>query len=326
MPLPTAVKRNAEKALQSVAARSGKTQAAPLQSGDEYLDIPSTTSDVTQATVPHALSNVEDVSPVDLSDKQDSDQGVQDTTRSSQPDFIDPQDWKGRYAALRAARNDRVDTLQQQVTELTTQNRSLSEKLEKATRQDQAAAQKEFDDKAKTAFGDEGAELLNQINDRIDTRFDAQAKRTMSVFESNMDSLIPNWRTINVQPGFLQYLAGVDDVMGISRQTMLDKIVDDRDAESAAAMFRKYAAVANGVTQQRNGQQVPELNTSRSSTGLGAEENLVEEWSESEIADFYQKKNRLYQAGKLRGAMLENVEADEARIRKAMAEGRVYKG
>ena len=317
MPLPTAVKRNAEKARQQVAAKS-----APLQTDDEYLQ----PSDDTQTTLPHALSNVEDVSPADLSKEPDPDQGVQEQVRSSQPDFIDPQDWKARYAALRASRNDRTDTLQQQVSELTTQNRSLTEKLEQATRQDQAAAQKEFDEKAKNAFGDEGAELFNQINNRVDTQLEAQARRTMSIFESNMDSLVPNWRQINVEPGFHQYLGGIDDVMGISRQAMLDQIVNDRDADSAAAMFRQYAVSANGVTQQRNGQHAPELNTTRSSTGLGAEENLVEEWSESEISDFYQKKNRLYQAGKLRGAMLENVKADEARIRKAMAEGRVYKG
>ena len=328
MPLPTAVARNAEKARQKLAAKS-----APLASDDEYLQpFDPSSQDKTVASneqregqyVPHSLS--EDAASTTLSNT-DPAGGAQSNDNRSAQGFIDPEDWKARYAALRASRDERSSSLEREMSELRAQNRSLNEKLQNATQADQAAEQKKFDEQATNAFGEDGAKLFNQINSRIDDQAKAQQLSSMSAFESNMDSLVPGWRQINVEPGFLQYLNGVDDVMGISRQAMLDRIVDGRDAESAAAMFRNYVATSNGQAQQRNGSQVPELETRRSGTSLGAEESLVEEWSESEIADFYQAKSRLYQAGKLNNPeMLAKVQADEARIRSAMAEGRVYKG
>ena len=328
MPLPTAVKRNAEKARQSMAAPQ-----APPQSDDEYLQPfdPSSSDKHVASTeqregqyVPHSLSD--DVASTKLS-ATDPAGGAQVNENRSAQSFIDPEDWKARYAALRASRDERSSSLEREMTELRAQNRSLTEKLNQVTQVDQAAERKQFDEQATKAFGEDGAQLFNQINSRIDSQMQAQQASSISAFESNMDSLVPGWRQINVEPGFLQYLSGVDDVMGISRQAMLDRIVDGRDAESAAAMFRNYVATSSAQTQQRNGSQVPELATQRSGALLGAEESLVEEWSESEIADFYQAKSRMYQSGQLNDpSKLAKVQADEARIRSAMAEGRVYKG
>ncbi len=131
-------------------------------------------------------------------------------------------------------------------------------------------------------------------------------------------------REINVDQAFLTWLGTTDETTGSQRKVMLDSFVDTHDANSAAALFRLFAQ-GGGHSQQTNGQQqrqVPDVQSSRAGTGAD-DMNMVEIWSQSEIADFFKAKNRLYQSGKLRGAKLEAVKAEEARIRKAMDENRV---
>lgn len=378
MTLPTAVRRNAERAKQQVAAQNAQHANGALQQpAGEFLDL----SNLNQSAVPAA--NVAPVPATTLVAQQNQQQapvqtapavndthrphalaeGYDDTAQShvdngtenasnaaplahantaiangqdisqqqAQPDFINPEDWKARYAALRASRDARVNTLEQQVAESTSTIQTLNQKLDTLQGEaDDAARRFTLDDETRERLGPDQAKAFDQFSESVEQRFAKQdeqdqdrERQRMTQFESNLESMVPNWRTINATREWLDWLGQIDEVMGTSRQAMLDQFVAGSDATSAAALFRSFA-LRNSPEQQRNGHvPSPEVSGTRADSGLSADDSMVEVWSQSEIAQFYQAKNRLYQAGKLVGAKLEQVMAEEARIRKAMDEGRV---
>ena len=372
MPLPSAVKRNAEKARQSVAASKGVTSSspAPQKTDGEFLNVgsgPSQQSTQTTQVAHVSADTLAESSATEQSSQQASSNiGIADGTHrphilsddalpmndaaqqtngstsqtlshtdsadgganSQRADFIDENDWKARYTALRTSRDARVSDLEREVSQLKTTNEQL---VQQATVLD-APADNRFtlDDETRANLGEDQAKVFDRFNDSVEQRFaqqETEQKQTNDLavqrFESDLESLVPRWKKINVEQGWFDWLAQPDEVLGVRRQDMLDGFVRDRDAGSVAALFRSYAA-SGGQGHQRNGHSPsPELSAARAGSGLGAEENMVEIWSQSEIADFFQAKSRLYQSGKLKGAKLEEVMAEEAIIRKAMDERRV---
>lgn len=282
------------------------------------------TSDEQSNSSGHEQSSTGTLSPEDSVNAGDDD---------DLPDFIDLNDWKSRFTALRAAKEGRLADMQR----LEQENRDLKAKLSqlegRAENQNptgDAARRFELDEETRASLGEDQSQAFDKLSQSVEDRFAEQERQQQAErakvaerFETNLGSMVPRWREINVDPKFLEWLSQEDEDMGMRRQAMLDAFVREFDAESVAALFRKFA-VSNADGQQRNGQvPSPELSSNRAGSGLGAEEQMVEIWDQSEIADFYKAKARLYQAGKLKGAQLEKVMAEEARIRKAMEEGRV---
>lgn len=350
MPLPTAVKRKAEQARQAVAATNGASapRVAPQSQDGEFLSIDSDTSSSTvngdsanarsdalpteqvsaqangEGFRSHALAEDAGSASQMLSDKDTA-----GDAQARQSGFIDPQDWKARYTALRASRDARSSELEEEVTRLRATNGELENRL--AVQEDVPAANRfELDNETRNAIGENQAKAFDQFNDSVEQRFAKQedeqraaTQKDVERFESDLDSMVPRWRQINVESAWLNWLTQLDDVLQVRRQDMLNGFVRDRDAGSVAALFRSFA-VSGGQSQQRNGHSpIPDLSASRAASGMGAEENLVEVWTQSEIADFYKAKNRLYQSGKLVGNKLNEVMAEETRIRTAMEQGRV---
>lgn len=378
MALPTAVKRNAERAKQQVAAQNVQHANGALQQGaGEFLDLsansqsPAPMPNVAQvpaATLalqekqqqsvpmqapplvddthrPHALSDEYDGSVSESSgvvsqstpntalsaNADTANVNGQATTQQAHQGFIDENDWKGRYAALRASRDARVNDLEQQVAESQSTIQTLTQQVNSLQGEaDDAARRFTLDDETRERLGPDQAKAFDQFSDSIEQRFQAQddqaqdsERKRMAKFESDLGSMIPNWRAINATREWLTWLGGQDEVVGTSRQAMLDQFVAESDASSAAALFRSFA-LRTSSEQQLSGQtQSPELSGTRTDSGLSADDVMVEVWDQSEIAQFYQAKNRLYQSGKLVGEKLKQVMAEEARIRKAMDEGRV---
>lgn len=358
MTLPTAVKRKAELARQMLAEQNGKPPSSlPQATDDEYLQPDSNpvkvSHDVTPTDMPtsnesqdlantdthrsHRLSDeimdtVDTDTSADSGDANSTPSPKDTATDSAQaqtlPQFIDESDWKSRYTALRIARDARIAALEKELSQQTTDNQGLLQELEQLRETPIDATNRfELDDETRGALGEDQAKAFDQFNESVEQRFtqhEAEQKevsaRVVQQFESDLGSMIPRWREINTDQAFLDWLNKKDDVLGVRRQDMLDSFVDNRDAGSVAAIFRSFVS-SNGHVQQRNGTEPsPELQPSRA----GAEsDSMVEVWDQSEIADFYQRKSRLYQAGKLKGDLLQQVLAEETNIRKAMSEGRV---
>ena len=353
MALPTAVRKNADKARRQLAAQSGgqpPSTRAPQAGAGEYLDIdPQTVAPVAGSAAPpviappaqaqaqddsgftpHALSDLGKGSDAQLS-QRDSANGAADNDR---PEFIDPNDWQGRYAALRRARGEQLESLEadnkqlkQTVAQLQAQVKSLTPEPEQ-----QAAKKFELDDSTRAAIGEDQAKVFDQMKDSVESRFAhieaeraaARAKQTR-LFEAALDSMVPRWRDINKDQAWFDWLTLGDPTTKERRQVMLDRMVDEGDADSVAAMFRQFTAGSGQVQQRVDHALAAELDTTtRAGSGLSGEDALVEVWGQSEIADFYEQKSRLQRSGKLRDpATLEKVKVEEARIRKAINEGRV---
>lgn len=247
------------------------------------------------------------------------------------PDFIDPNDWQARYTALRSSRDSRVESLERELSKLRSTNDELTARLGKLSEKP-AAPSFELDAETRERIGPDQAKMFDLMKQSVDQRIGSVEQRRAQEeaqasdrFASNLASLVPRWREMNRDPNFLSWLDARDPATGVWRQTLLDGLVADGDAESVAALFRSFA-VASGHAQQRNGQPLsPEVSGARAGSGSGSEEGLVEVWSRDEIADFYSRKNELYRAGKLKPGThaYTAVMAEEQKIRKAMEDGRV---
>lgn len=321
------------------------TQSQREQPIDKAAERPR--DDETGRFIPHALAGVLNgghpsagnvaaigAAPRDLSalgsSNNDPDHG--NANAKEAPDFVDPSDWEARYKAFRAADERKITKLKRENTELKANLDALQVQLDKMSGKgdSKAAPRFELDEGTRARLGEDQAKVFDQFNNNLEERFARDDKRQQEQgqredfrFRSDLTSMVPRWEEINVDPAFLTWLNQTDDTLGMRRQDMLDRFVGDLDAGAVAALFRSFAA-RNSDTHQRNGQHLsPELNAARAGSGLGAEEVMVEVWGQSEIADFYNTKSRLHQAGKLKGATLEKVKAEEQRIRTAMEEGRV---
>jgi hypothetical protein len=65
-------------------------------------------------------------------------------------------------------------------------------------------------------------------------------------FVQQLDQSAPNWRALNNDEAFLNWLDMVDPLAGMSRQQLLDSAVKAQDAARAAAFFNAYTR-ENGV-------------------------------------------------------------------------------
>jgi len=69
-------------------------------------------------------------------------------------------------------------------------------------------------------------------------------------FYADLSKAVPTWEATNVDNKWLQWLALVDDMTGVTRQTLLDQAVGLMDANRVAAMFKRFYADNNINTNQ----------------------------------------------------------------------------
>jgi hypothetical protein len=76
-------------------------------------------------------------------------------------------------------------------------------------------------------------ELRKQLARERRVRLDAQ-----------VSELVPNWQTIDRDPGWLKWLVGVDTMSGRVRQVLMNEAIDSGNARRVAEIFRQYTAQA----------------------------------------------------------------------------------
>ena len=350
MALPKAVQRKAASVREQLAAQNPQQRRAPatdtsdylspdqLSAGDAQRRSPDSSSqqqsELPQEVgkrIPHALEGLEGGASTYTQAPSAQDTDNANSEGSDQPQVISENDWKRRYTALRNHRDDRVDTLSDENEKLKRDNVKLQQQLTDL----QPAPEKpnfKLDDDTRKALGEDQVKAFEQFNQSVDERFaDVEKERNAAIakaaarFESELASMVPRWQQINKDQKWLDWLRLSDPVTGQIRQTALDRLVDDHDSTGVADLFQQYLSGGNAHVQQRDGHShLPDVDaTTRAGAGLADDPDLVEIWDQSEISDFYQTKTRLYQSGKLVGDTLKRVQAEEARIRKAIDEKRV---
>lgn len=78
-------------------------------------------------------------------------------------------------------------------------------------------------------------------------------------FQDVLRDRVPNWESINAEPGWLEWLGEADPLTGRTRQELLDEAANSLDAKRVAAFFLEYQrlAKANDPREQLQRQVAP---------------------------------------------------------------------
>ena len=157
-------------------------------------------------------------------------------------------------------------------------------------------------------------EELEQLNQRLssieeDRQVDAQAR-----FWVDLKRLVPDFKQVNQDPGFLNFLAGFDPQTGEQYQQSLSSAQQSNDAYGVAEVFKLYKE-RSGKPKQR---EIPddEVTPHSTRTSDAPQGSGQKQWTRAEIRQFYRDKT----SGRVKGKKAEELEAD---IFAAQAEGRV---
>ena len=97
-------------------------------------------------------------------------------------------------------------------------------------------------------------EYLRQQNEQLQRQLGQEAKARLDM---RLDAAIPDWRVINADPRWLQWLQGIDSFNGISRQRLLDTATARGDASRVIRFFRDFLQQAGGQARSRTTSSKP---------------------------------------------------------------------
>jgi hypothetical protein len=159
------------------------------------------------------------------------------------------------------------------------------------------------------------AEVARMREELEQSRQEKQAQ-TVNAFYSRMDETLPDWRTQNTNPQFLEWLNEADEFSGIQRQELLNRAVNIGDASTVIGIFQHYRAVrANAQAQSPLARQVAPTHN-RNTPSAGPMDTSKKIWTSAEVRDFYDA----YRKGQLSEEVAQRMESE---IDQAAAEGRI---
>lgn len=227
------------------------------------------------------------------------------------PRKLDPKYWEQRFrvtegllATERTGRTSDAQATRQRIAEMQTQIDALqagvpaaptdltrfftAEQIEKfgeeQCRTMATAAEAAADAKIRTA-------IETQVKPLVDARKADQVSAAQAASDRFTDALTeayPNWRAVDVDPGWLAWLAQPDEATGLHRQTILDNYGQRRDAARIAQMFRQY----EGTTQPPVPPLAPHGNAANGNGAPPAPTPVATKGkpTKAEIQDFYKRK------------------------------------
>jgi hypothetical protein len=234
-PLPPAVRRQAEEAERLAREASAQARGEELPQNDSDQTNTTVVEPEQQTTLPFA----EPPQPV------------------QQPSPPSP-DWEARYQTLQGKYNTEMAELRGQV-------RSLQDIL--ATSQQQREQPREQPTHTGTTVPAAdvdayGQDLIDGVNRWVDARYAtriAELERRVGAAEQNgqsirqlelhsaatsveasLDRALPEWRSINVDPNFVAWLATEDPFSGQRRQDMITRAYESGNAARTLAFFQAY--------------------------------------------------------------------------------------
>lgn len=158
-------------------------------------------------------------------------------------------------------------------------------------------------------------------------------------FYATLEAEVDNWKELNRDPGFLEWLNQLDMYTDETRQTLLRKAFERGDAKRVARFFQGYlnenAAVTQATSQATpqpkpvngNGRGKVDLAT-LAAPGAGATGSAdstgqvsAKQWKESEIGAFYESARK----GQFKGRD-DDYRRIETQIQAALNEGRILVG
>lgn len=250
--------------------------------------------------------------------------------------------WKQRYRTLQGTFNAKMPELQGQVADLKTQLQQAIDKLnqvEQTRELPKLTTEKDVEEfgedmldlitrRAKESWAEEKAELLAQINE-MRQQFDGakqqlgqvaetQMVTAQSRFESELSKAVPDWESVNVEPGFLEWLSHDDPLSGVNRGELLNKAGAELNVPRVAVFFKQYLSTKPQAPQApANDTLAQQVTPARSANAAGGTPSGAQPkvWAAADWQSTYQSLRRV-PASPERDAI-------EAELNLAMAEGRI---
>jgi hypothetical protein len=170
---------------------------------------------------------------------------------------------------------------------------------------------------------DREAELLSKISKlegQLGNVTERQVVSEKDRFLASLAQQVPDWETLNVNPGFLSWLQEVDPVYGIPKQVALSNAYEGGDVARVATIFNSYKGmVAPKAPKAKSGQEELQRQVAPTRTRSGTPPTSSESeqyFTNQDIEQFYTDWRR---------GVYDDAEAAimEKQIHAAAAEGRI---
>jgi hypothetical protein len=267
---------------------------------------------------------------------------------SQPPKKTDDDTWQQRYQTLQGMYNADVPRLNTQVKELQQQLKDALAAIEtvKKSSQVEAPAERLVTEKDVEAYGGELIDLVKRQASEVFQAERAQLQRDLLSLQAENADLrqqlggvaekqgmndrrayfmelakeVPDYETLNTDPDFLAWLAEIDPLSGVSRQSYLNVAFEHFDVKRTANLFNAWKREAGKPEQPRKTaarelerQVAPGTSRGASAAPVSAGDKI---WSMQEIERFYVEASK----GKY---ARDDVARIEAEIDAAVAAGRV---
>ena len=252
--------------------------------------------------------------------------------------------WQAKFFTLKGKYDAEVPRLHAQVKELNTQVQQLI--TEAAVRAQAPAPAQEpakslITEHDKEAFGSDLLDLIDrateakiagfrdresqlqaeiaELKGKVGRVDETVGSSTKELFLERLAKQVPDWEVLNVDQGFLAWLAEVDPVYGLPRQAALNSAYEALDAGRTAAIFKQYKAMtAPQQTQQNKPNLQSQVAPTRSRTSPAPATSAGDKrvFTQGDIAQFYDEWRR---------GLIDEAEAVriEQEIAAASVEGRI---
>ena len=317
MSLPRAVQQQVEEADALVAQMSG-TQPVDPETGEPIVVAPQ----------PDPEPQPQNVSP-----EPDAKPAVSEET------------WEQKYHTLKGKFDAEVPRLYAQVRELNTQVTQLTSDLAVAKAQPAptvpASTPSLITEQDKEAFGSDLIDLIErateakmagsrsleaqltaeiaELKGKLGNVTERQVVSDKDRYESALTNAVPDWQALNVDQGFLNWLAEVDPVYGMPRQYALTNAYEALDATRTATIFNQYKKSVAPPAQSNNRADLQrQVAPTRSRTSPAPTNPNLDKrvYSQQDIDSFYSEWRR----GFIDEAEAVQIEKD---IHAATVEGRI---
>jgi len=261
------------------------------------------------------------------------------------PAPVPEETWERKYLTLKGMYDAEVPRLHSQMRELNQQVQTLIAEAAVAKaqqpRQEAAPAKTLITEQDKEAFGSDLLDLIdrateqklagnrdleaqlraeiNELKGKLGNVTERQVVSDKDRYEAALSAQVPDWEAMNIDQGFLTWLAEVDPVYGMPRQYALTNAYESLDANRTATIFKQYkATLAPAPRQQANRELQRQVAPTRSHTSPAPTTSTADKrvYTTSDIDSFYTEWRR----GMIDEAEAVQIERD---IHAAINEGRI---
>ncbi|PHS59632.1 MAG: hypothetical protein COB03_01975 [Alteromonas sp.] len=267
-------------------------------------------------------------------DKPDT-QSAEPPKDEPKPEIQDALYWQHRFQVLQGKYNGELPALRKEIEQLKQhvagKDRRINELEKQAPAPDSSGITDDQLAHFKQEFGEDLVTFIErmtqkgaaptdagntkELQERLDRLESEKHEDAEARFWVSLEQAVPNFRQVNSDPAFLQFLSTLNPQTGKQYQQALSQAQQSLDAKGVADVFKLYLNQAKPTQQQR---QVPDEQVEPRTTKATQTPNSQggKLWTGADIAQFYRDKT----AGRYAADEAQRLEAD---IFAAQREGRV---